>query len=173
MNSSPCSPRPQLARLRGVGAKVRVPRHALSAFVAVVVSACATPAVQVKVPTMTVAEAWNAAARPALPPSGQGLDARWRADADKTQAPVPVLSAPDVRMAYLKARTDASGNRHFGTWVAMQVRLPRWVLPDGSIDPREPGAALWQGMAPVPGLQGLSAVAGAAAGARPNAGERP
>ena len=76
-------------------------------------------------------------------------------------------------LGHLKARTDASGNRHFGTWVAMQVRLPRWVLPDGSIDPREPGAALWQGMAPVPGLQGLSAVAGAAAGARPNAGERP
>ena len=103
-------------------------------------AACATPAVQVKVPVMTVSEAWTGAARASLPADEGPVDARLSSAADPSPAPVPVLSAPDIRMAYIKPWTDAEGNRHFGTWVALQVRAARWVLPDGSIESFDAGA---------------------------------
>ncbi|HEX7157362.1 MAG TPA: hypothetical protein VF229_09130, partial [Burkholderiaceae bacterium] len=47
-------------------------------------------------------------------------------------APRPLLTAPDVRMAYLYEWVDAEGNRHFGGWVAIPLRGFDWVMSDGS-----------------------------------------
>ncbi len=107
----------------------------LSSIVALLgLSACATPAVQIKVPVMTVADAWRGAAGAPQAAEEGTVDARVSRSTDASPAPVPVLSAPDIRMAYIKPWTDAEGNRHFGTWVALQVRPARWVLPDGSLE---------------------------------------
>jgi len=44
----------------------------------------------------------------------------------------PIVSLPDVRLAYLYEWVDAEGNRHFGAWVAIPLSPARWILPDGS-----------------------------------------
>jgi hypothetical protein len=102
------------------------------AFVVVLgMGACATPATQVKVKTMSVDEAWNAVAT-----HDYSLGAgRVVKPAMKSALPYPVVSAPDIRLAYVKRWKDADGNYHYGNWVAIQMDPPRWVLPDGTIDP--------------------------------------
>ncbi len=94
------------------------------------VAGCATPAVQVKVPTMSVQDAWNAGLRADY----SGIEARLASSAQPSQIPIPVVSAPDIRMVYVKPWKDELGARHFGSWVALQVAAPRWVLPDGRLD---------------------------------------
>lgn len=136
-----------------------------AALLVALLGACATPALQVKVPTMTVADAWRAVGHQgavtevlgdATPggASAERLDrpalARWRSASGATLAPVegsdggppiPVVTAPDVRMAWVRPWQDAQGNRHFGHWIAMPVQGPRWVLPDGSYELIENGVS--------------------------------
>lgn len=95
-----------------------------------VLSGCATPAIKVEVPTMTVPEAWNASSRADF----GNAAARITRGQGNRGLPYPVVSAPDIRMAYIKPWKDEFGNRHFGSWVAIQVDPPRWVLPDGTLD---------------------------------------
>jgi len=101
---------------------------------------CATPAVELKVPTMSVPEAWNASTRVDF----GSVDARITRPGTNAGLPYPVISAPDIRLAYIKPWRDEQGNRHFGSWVAIQVEAPRWVSPDGTLEgitPRSrPGA---------------------------------
>ena len=96
------------------------------------VSGCAGPASRVKVPTMTVQEAWDARAQQDYAVSSREV---------KPALPVgmvfPVVTAPDIRMAYKRPWKDADGNYHYGGWIALYVDQPKWVLPDGTLDPIE------------------------------------
>jgi hypothetical protein len=108
---------------------------------AAALAGCATPAVEVKVPTMSVPEAWNATTR-----ADFGLvEARVNPPQGNAGLPYPVISAPDIRLAYIKPWKDEQGNRHFGSWVAIQVNPPRWVSPGGALEGIGP-----RGAAPVP-----------------------
>jgi len=106
-----------------------------------VLGGCATPAVEVKVPTMSVPQAWNAATRADF----GVVEARIEPAQGNAGLPYPVISAPDVRLAYIKPWRDELGNRHFGSWVAIQVDPPRWVSPSGTLEGmgsrRAPGAS--------------------------------
>jgi hypothetical protein len=47
-------------------------------------------------------------------------------------APRPMLSTPDVRLAYLYEWVDVEGNKHFGEWVAIPVAGFDWIMSDGA-----------------------------------------
>jgi hypothetical protein len=51
--------------------------------------------------------------------------------------PRPVVTLPDVRLAYLFEWVDDDGTRHFGGWVAIAVSASRWILSDGSTEALE------------------------------------
>ena len=57
--------------------------------------------------------------------------------------PQALLSAPQVRLAYLYEWIDTEGNKHFGEWVAIPVGGFDWIMNDGSRAPLEsaPGDA--------------------------------
>ncbi len=46
-------------------------------------------------------------------------------------APLPLLSTPEVRMAYLYEWVDGEGNKHFGEWVAIPLGGFDWIMSDG------------------------------------------
>jgi Type IV conjugative transfer system lipoprotein (TraV) len=93
---------------------------------------CATPASRVKVTTLSVQEAWNQRAN-----QDYGIAAREVKPAHPAGSVFPVVSAPDIRMAYMRPWKDDAGNYHYGGWIALYVDPPKWVLPDGSLDPIE------------------------------------
>jgi hypothetical protein len=93
---------------------------------------CATPATQVKVPTMTVEQAWRARTTQDY---AVGPSTRIMKPAGQAVAPFPIISAPNIRLAYIKPWKDESGNYHYGHWVAIQIESPKWLLPDGTVDP--------------------------------------
>ena len=97
-----------------------------------VLAGCATPATQVKAPTMTVDQAWRARATQDF---AVGPGTRIMKPAVTAIAPFPIISAPNIRLAYIKPWKDESGSYHFGHWVAIQVGTPKWLLPDGTVDP--------------------------------------
>ncbi len=43
-----------------------------------------------------------------------------------------MLTAPDVRLAYLYEWIDTEGNKHFGEWVAIPVAGFDWIMSDGA-----------------------------------------
>jgi hypothetical protein len=120
-----------------MGVRVSVPAILCLSFLA----GCATPAVEVKVPTMSVPEAWNAGTRADVGTMEARMEPPGAATPGNAGLPYPVVSAPDIRMAYIKPWRDELGNRHFGSWVAIQVNPPRWVSPDGTLERIAPGAA--------------------------------
>lgn len=91
---------------------------------------CATPATTVKVPTMSVQDAWRAGETRDV----ASLNGRVVSPAMKAPAPYPVISPPEIRLAYVKPWKDAEGNLHYGNWIAIQLYPARWQLPDGSVD---------------------------------------
>ena len=100
---------------------------------AMLAAGCAAPGDQVRVPTMSVEAAWHA---------GQQADfgittSRMVTPSMKPALPYPIVSAPDIRLAYIKPWTDEAGNRHFGNWVAIPVDNPTGVLPDGTREPMD------------------------------------
>ncbi len=103
----------------------------LGALLVVMVGGCATPATQVKVKTMSVEEAWNGSAEHDF----SVVKSREVKPSLTSTPPVPIISAPDVRLAYIVPWKDEAGNYHYGGWVAVQVNSPKWLLPDGSVDP--------------------------------------
>lgn len=105
----------------------------LPAVLAVTVAACSTPAIETKVAKVSVEQAWSGPARDRL----GGAQARVVKPVPAAAAPYPLISAPDIRLAYVKPWTDAAGNRHYGNWVAVPVDNPKWVLPDGSLEPMD------------------------------------
>ena len=108
----------------------------LSAFL---LAACAMPATQVAVPTESMREALQQTRathreeRTNESPQRQPLRS-----AAPPGAPQPVLTPPDVRMAYLYEWIDAEGNKHFGGWVAIPLGGFDWVMTDGSNVPLNP-----------------------------------
>ena len=100
--------------------------------IATLVTGCATPASHVKVPTMTVQEAWNTRSQ-----QDYAVSSREVKPAQPVGTVFPVVTAPDIRMAYKRPWKDADGNYHYGGWIALYVDQPKWVLPDGSLDPIE------------------------------------
>ena len=101
------------------------------AIIATMLTGCATPGDQVKVPTMSVEAAWNHQDQSNL----SNASGRVVNEATKQSRPYPVISAPDIRLAYIKSWIDQSGVRHYGNWVAIQVDGAKWLLPDGSLEP--------------------------------------
>lgn len=115
------------------------PRNAalpMAVIAAVLLVACARPATDVQVPTMSMHEALQRAR--AEPPADADLPALLlRPDALQlpSDAPHALLSAPQVRMAYLYDWIDPEGNKHFGEWVAIPVGGLDWIMNDGTRAP--------------------------------------
>jgi hypothetical protein len=95
---------------------------------------CATPAVNVKVPTATMDQAYRASvsglggapALPATPPAATRIvETTIRPD-----RPSPIVAAPDIRLAFFYQWIDGDGNMHYPSWVAIPVESFRWVVPD-------------------------------------------
>lgn len=51
--------------------------------------------------------------------------------------PVPLVAAPDVRLAFIYPWVDAEGTLHLPNWVAIPVRDFRWVVPDRGTVPMD------------------------------------
>lgn len=107
-------------------------RRASALFAALCIAGCATPAVNVKVPTSTMDEAYRASVSGTTAPStGAGrASARIVETTIRPDRPAPIVAAPDIRLAFLFQWVDADGNLHYPSWVAIPVEPFRWVVPD-------------------------------------------
>jgi hypothetical protein len=135
-------------------------RFAGSLIACATLSACATPAASVKVPTMPMGTALDKArtTRFAPEPAGGSLLGSGTAPAPAPAAPTPtagnepprpIVTAADVRLAYLYEWVDGEGNHHFGSWVAIAVAPPRWILSNGAAVPLDPASTSSAGAAPL------------------------
>ena len=100
---------------------------------ALAAAGCAIPATDVQVPTMSMHAALERAR--AEPPIVTDLrPVLTRADFVRPQQDQPqtLLSAPQVRLAYLYEWIDTEGNKHFGEWVAIPIGGYDWIMNDGS-----------------------------------------
>jgi len=108
--------------------------------IAIALAGCATTAAQVKVPTTSMEDAWKATSKETdkLPdaPAGRLVGAVLR-----QEQPLPVVSAPDIRMAYIFAAPDAEGNMHYGSWVALPIDTFKWLMPEGARMPMAPATS--------------------------------
>ncbi len=104
-------------------------------LLASLLSGCASPADSVRVPTMPMQQAWTvrlphqAAVIPTVRHHALVYPA-WIG-----HKPIPVVTAPVIRMAYLYPRTGQEGVLHYGEWIGIAVHGYRWVLPDGTQTP--------------------------------------
>lgn len=104
----------------------------------VILGACAAPATEVTVPTMPMRDALELAREQGPRPAPRTESAPHLVAANIPQgAPRPLLSAPDVRLAYLYEWIDGEGNKHFGEWVAIPVAGFDWIMTDGARRPME------------------------------------
>lgn len=103
-------------------------------LISAMVAGCASTAADVKVPTMSMQQAWSSSGTATLDSSqqvsGRTINALVRQD-----QPLPIVSAPDIRMAYIYQSTDAEGNMHYGSWVAIPVSSFKWLMPEGAAMP--------------------------------------
>jgi len=103
-------------------------RSVLLSLFAIVLAGCATSATEIKVPTKSMEEAWKSTA----PDRGaEGAQGRVVGAVLRQEQPLPVVSAPDIRMAYVFPATDAEGNMHYGSWVALPIDTFKWIMPEG------------------------------------------
>jgi hypothetical protein len=108
-----------------------------SIIVLTALAGCATSAAEIKVPTTSMEEAWKASSSD----SSKGADAatgRVVGAVLRQDQPLPVVSAPDIRMAYVFPATDADGNMHYGSWVALPIDSFKWLMPEGGKMPMAP-----------------------------------
>jgi len=102
-------------------------------------AACAVPATEVSVPTMPMRQALELAmAEGKMPNQTAGGPARLSAAAAPPGAPQPLLSTPEVRLAYVYEWVDPDGNKHFGEWVAIPIAGFDWLMNDGTRAPVDP-----------------------------------
>lgn len=105
-------------------------RGVLSAFAVLACTGCATPATEVVVPTKSMdaalAESRSAPSQAAVSKSKSRI-VRTPIQPDR---PAPVVSAPDIRLAYVFEWTDTQGNLHYPGWVAIPVDTFKWIIPD-------------------------------------------
>lgn len=145
----------------GLPAALRV---AMSVAVAACACACVPQAGDVLVPTLSMHDALAQARGRSQDPladttplpipaprSGSAAsvplpDRRAASAPDPTPpAPAPpppqaLITAPEVRMAWMHEWVDESGNRHFGGWVAIPLGGFDWVMGDGTQEPVAPRA---------------------------------
>ncbi len=110
-------------------------------LVAIISTGCATPATEVKVPTMNMDAALaesRAAQSPAQAIKPQARIVRSVLSPDR---PAPLVSAPDVRLAYVFEWTDTQGNLHYPGWVAIPVDTFKWIIPDVGTVPMDGSVA--------------------------------
>lgn len=94
---------------------------------------CAVPATQVEVPTQSMRDAYEVARANSPAPAGPPERTPRLVPAPLPKgAQRPMLSAPDVRLAYLYEWIDIEGNKHFGEWVAIPVAGFDWIMSDGA-----------------------------------------
>lgn len=104
----------------------------------IVLAACAVPATEVAVPTMSMTAALDQA-RAEGTPTGTGAPDAVRLASVKMPAsvPAPQMTTPEVRLAYVYEWVDAEGNKHFGEWVAIPIAGFAWVMSDGTRAPAD------------------------------------
>jgi hypothetical protein len=106
---------------------------ALAALAAVLLAGCAVPATQVEVSTLPMRSAFELSRQAASPPAAAADPVPRLVPAPLPRgAQRPLLSAPDVRLAYLYEWIDTEGNKHFGEWVAIPVAGFNWIMNDGA-----------------------------------------
>lgn len=108
------------------------PKIVIAVAALVALSGCATPATKVKVPTMSVDQAYQSAQQTSelaqLAKSYAGV-------AEPAYRPAPavgIVTAPVVRMVYEKPWVDSDNNKHFGGWIAVPVQGYQWVMAEGA-----------------------------------------
>lgn len=97
--------------------------------VAFALCGCATPANEVKIPTMPMESAY-AASQEAQGNARQAPESKIVRAVIAPGRPAPLVTAPIVRMAYSYEWIDAEGNMHYPGWMAIQVETFKWVMPD-------------------------------------------
>jgi hypothetical protein len=95
----------------------------------IALSGCATPANEVKIPTMPMESAY-AASQEAQAASRQAPESRIVRAVISPGRPSPLVTAPVVKLAYSYEWTDTEGNMHYPQWLAIQVDTFKWVMPD-------------------------------------------
>lgn len=103
----------------------------------VVLAGCATSAAEIKVPTVSMEEAWKAGSTQSGR-AAEGTPGRLVGAVLRQEQPLPVVSAPDIRMAYIYSAPDAEGNMHYGSWVALPIDTFKWLMPEGVRLPMAP-----------------------------------
>lgn len=96
---------------------------------AIGLAGCATPANEVKIPTMSMESAY-AASQDAQAGARQAPDSRIVRAVISPGRPSPLVTAPVVKLAYSYEWTDIEGNMHYPQWLAIQVDSFKWVMPD-------------------------------------------
>lgn len=128
------SPRHSRVRAADVALDARWPRRQAPLCVAVCIAlttlaGCATPAVDVKVPTSTMDEAYRASVGAGVGAASRGT-ARIVDTTVRPDRPAPIVAAPDIRLAFFYQWVDGEGNLHYPSWVAIPVETFRWVVPE-------------------------------------------
>lgn len=120
-------------------------RVASSLLLVAAATGCATPASEVKVPTVPMEEALRASVASSAIDLPRPTQAQVVQSLVRPDRPTPIVSAPDIRLAYIYEWVDSEGTWHFPNWIALPVRPFEWVLPDlgkvpmdGSWSQREP-----------------------------------
>ena len=109
--------------------KMSISRSTFLCVTAALVAGCATPATEVKVPTMSMEQAY-AASRSAQAAAQGTPDSRIVRAVVSPGRPAPIVTPPDIRMAYVYEWIDTEGNLHYPGWVAIQVETFKWVMPE-------------------------------------------
>lgn len=100
-----------------------------AACAALVLAGCATPANEVKIPTMPMDAAY-AASQEAQGNARQAPESKIVRAVISPGRPAPLVTAPIVRMVYSYEWIDTEGNMHYPQWLAIQVDTFKWVMPD-------------------------------------------
>jgi hypothetical protein len=114
----------------------RVSSAVLQSSLVIVIGACAIPATEVDVTTMPMRQALDLARAEGNPAPGlKSATPRLTPGTPPQGTQKPLLSTPEVRLAYLYEWVDPEGNRHFGEWVAIPIAGFDWIMTDGTRAP--------------------------------------
>lgn len=102
---------------------------------------CATPATEVIVPTMSMDAALTESRAAQSQTQISKPQARIVRAVINPDRPAPLVSAPDVRLAYVFEWTDSQGNLHYPGWVAIPVDTFKWIIPDVGAVPMDGSVA--------------------------------
>lgn len=92
--------------------------------------ACGTPPLEVKVPTQSMQDAYRASSGGFIGSSADAkVESRIIRSVVTSDRPVPVVTPPDIRMAYVYAWVDSDGTVHYPSWTGIAVKDFQWVIP--------------------------------------------